>query len=155
MWIVLYMSLPFIELILKDLLLFFDVVFEVLEFSHKNTSKTLNSMHSWSQTITPKCLLIVAWVALNLLYFVCRWIHCHVQWYYFIDECLIITKSMVIVDISQVSLYLLQLSLEIIDYVAILMGVKIVKPSPNKRTQFFYIWDLMNKYHWGKEKHSE
>lgn len=60
---------------------------------------------------------------------------------------------MMTVDISQVRLDLLQLVLEIVDHVAILVGMKIVEASPHERTQFFYIWDLMYKDHWGEEKH--
>ncbi len=43
------------------------------------------------------------------------------------------------VDISQVRFDLLKLVLEIVDHVAILVGMKIVESSPHERTQFFYI----------------
>ena len=149
------MSLPFVKLFLKELFLFLDVVLEVLELRNKNMSKAFNSMHSRFQTITPMALLAATWITCHNVFFIIWWISWHVQRYDFIDEGLIVAKTMMIVDISQVSLYVLQLVLEITNHMAILVGVKIVQASPNKRTQFFYIWDLMNKNHWGKEKHSK
>lgn len=133
------MTLPFIKFVLKDLLFFLNVVLEVLEFRNENTSKAFDSMHSLFQTITPMCLLTAALVACDYLFFTDRRISCLVQWDDFIDESLIIAKFMMIIDISQVCFYLLQLGLEIVNNVAILVGVKIIQASPHKRTEFFYI----------------